>query len=97
MEKPLSRFDRYVLAQLMLLFGFFSLILVAVYWINQAVRVFDQLIADGQRAWAVLTLSALSLPLVIAIVMPMAAFAAAVYDEQAKFRQRASHRSSNGF
>ena len=31
----------------MVLFGFFSLVLVLVYWINRAVVLFDQLIADG--------------------------------------------------
>ncbi len=63
----------------MVLFGFFSLILVAVYWINQAVLVFDQLISDGQSAGAVLAYTALTLPSVIAIVLPMSAFAASVY------------------
>ncbi len=31
-----SRFDRYLLSQLLALFGFFSLVLVAVYWVNRA-------------------------------------------------------------
>ena len=75
----MSRFDRYVLSQLLVTFGFFSLILVAVYWINQAVLVFDRLIADGQSAGAVLAFTALTLPGVIGIVLPMSAFAAAVY------------------
>ncbi len=33
----MSKFDRYMLSQLMTLFGFFALILVSVYWINRAV------------------------------------------------------------
>ena len=75
----MSRFDRYVLSQLLVVFGFFSLVLVAVYWINQAVLVFDRLIADGQSAGAVLAFTALTLPKVIGIVLPMSAFAASVY------------------
>lgn len=75
----LQRFDRYVLSQLMVLFGFFALVLVSVYWVNKAVDLFDQLIADGHSAVIFLEFSALSLPAVIALVLPMSAFAAAVY------------------
>ena len=63
----------------MALFGFFALVLVLIYWINRAVALFDQLIADGQSAWVFLELTALSLPLVIRLVMPIAAFAASLY------------------
>lgn len=75
----MSRFDRYLLSQLLTLFGFFSLVLVSVYWINQAVRLFEQLIADGQSAWVFLEFSLLTLPNVIRMVLPVSAFAAAVY------------------
>lgn len=63
----------------MVLFGFFSLVLVLVYWINRAVVLFDQLIADGQSAGVFLEFTALSLPSVIRLALPLAAFAAAVY------------------
>lgn len=62
-----------------MLFGFFALVLVAIYWINSAVRLFDQLIADGQSAAVFLEYTALTLPNVIRITLPMAVFAAAVY------------------
>ncbi|AGI68294.1 putative YjgP/YjgQ family permease [Octadecabacter antarcticus 307] len=75
----MARFDRYMLSQLLVLFGFFSLILVVIYWINRAVRLFDRLIADGQSAWVFLELTSLSLPSVIRIVLPLSAFVAAVY------------------
>jgi len=75
----LARFDRYLLSQFLVLFGFFALVLVSIYWINQAVRLFDALIGDGQTAWVFLELTALTLPNVIRIVLPMAVFAAAVY------------------
>ncbi|MCK0151028.1 LPS export ABC transporter permease LptF [Marivita sp. S6314] len=68
-----------MLSQLMVLFGFFALVLVSVYWVNRAVVLFDRLIADGHSAGVFLEFSALSLPSVIALVMPMASFAAAVY------------------
>ncbi len=64
---------------MMVLFGFFALILVSVYWINQAVRLFDRLVGDGQSAMVFVEFSLLTLPRVIALVLPMAAFAGAVY------------------
>ena len=63
----------------MVLFGFFALVLVAIFWINKAVRMFDRLIADGQPAWVFLEFTALTLPGVIGVVLPIAAFAGAVY------------------
>lgn len=74
-----TRFDRYMLSQFMVLFGFFALVLVAIFWINKAVRMFDRLIADGQPAWVFLEFTALTLPGVIGIVLPIASFAGAVY------------------
>lgn len=75
----MGKFDRYMLSQLLVLFGFFSLILVLIYWINRAVSLFDRLIADGQSAWVFLELTSLSLPGIIRIVLPLSAFVAAVY------------------
>lgn len=74
-----TRFDRYMLSQFMVLFGFFALVLVSIFWINKAVRMFDRLIADGQPAQVFLEFTALTLPGVIGIVLPIAAFAGAVY------------------
>lgn len=73
------RFDRYLVAQLMAHFGFFALVLVGVYWINRAVILFDQLMSDGQTALVFIEFSLLSLPNVIKLVLPIAAFVAAVY------------------
>ena len=75
----MARFDRYMLSQLMVTFGFFSLVLVLIYWINAAVRLFDQLIADGQGAAVIMELILLSLPNVIRLALPLSAFAASVY------------------
>ena len=63
----------------MVLFGFFALVLVSVYWVNNAVKVFDRLISDGHSAAIVLEFTILSLPNVIRSVMPIAAFGSAVY------------------
>lgn len=75
----MTRLDRYVLSKLMALFGFFALVLVSVYWANRAVMMFDSLISDGQTAAVVLEFTALTLPYVIRIVLPVAAFAATIY------------------
>lgn len=75
----MSRFDRYVLSQYLLFFGFFALILVAVFWINRAVVLFDRLIGDGQSALVFLEFTALALPNLVRMVLPIAAFASAVW------------------
>ncbi len=75
----MGRLDRYVLFQLLAVFAFFALVLVSVYWVNRAVRLFDQLVGGGQSLLVFLELSALTLPNVIRLVLPVAAFAAAVY------------------
>ncbi|AUH32166.1 LPS export ABC transporter permease LptF [Paracoccus tegillarcae] len=75
----MPRIDRYILSQMLTLFGFFALVLVSVYWINRAVSLFEQLMSDGQTALVVLEFTALTLPLVISVVLPVAAFAATAY------------------
>ena len=75
----LGRFDRYMTGQLLALFGFFSLVLILLYWVNRAVALFDELIGDGQSAWIFLEFTALSLPGIIRLVLPLAAFVAALY------------------
>ena len=75
----MARFDRYVLSQLMVLFGFFALVLVSIYWINRAVKLFDRLIGDGQTAMVFAEFTTLTLPSVIRVVLPIAGFAATLY------------------
>lgn len=82
----MARLDRYILSQLLRVFGFFSLVLVSVYWVNQAARLFDQLIRDGQPLLVFVEFSALSLPILIRTVLPVAAFVAAVYVTQTLLR-----------
>lgn len=73
------RIDRYMLSQLLVLFGFFALVLVTVLWINRGVSLFEQLISDGQSALVFLEFTALGLPKLITTVLPIATFAATVY------------------
>lgn len=75
----MSRIDRYLLGQLLSVFAFFTLVLVAVYWVNRAARLFDAVVGGGQSFWVFLELSALTLPNVFRVVLPLSAFAAAVY------------------
>lgn len=75
----MSKFDRYMLSQLLLLFSFFALVLASVFWINRAVVLFDRLIGDGQSTLVFLEFTALGLPRLISTVLPLATFAAAVY------------------
>ncbi|MEX3015744.1 LPS export ABC transporter permease LptF [Gymnodinialimonas hymeniacidonis] len=75
----MGQYDRYVLRQLVMLFGFFSLVLVSVYWVNQAARLFDSLIADGQNVSVFLEFSALTLPWIVQLILPVAAIVATLY------------------
>lgn len=62
-----------------MLFCFFSLVLVSVYWVNQAARLFDSLIADGQNVSVFLEFSALTLPWIVQLILPVSAFVATLY------------------
>ena len=75
----MGRFDRYILSRLLLGFGFFSLVLVGVYWVNRAVVLLDRYLSQGQAGQLVLEVTLLSLPSIILLVMPIAAFVAVLY------------------
>ncbi len=75
----MAKFDRYMLSQFLTLFSFFALVLVAIFWINRAVLLFDRLIGDGQTALVFLEFTVLGLPNLITTVLPIATFAGAVY------------------
>lgn len=83
----MTRIDRAILAQLLRVFGFFALVLVAVYWVNRAVSLFEDMIADGQALATVLEFTALSLPMLVRVVLPIAAFAAALFVTHQMLRQ----------
>ena len=43
----MSKFDRYFLNQLFVSFLFFSIVMIAVFWVNKAVILFDKLVSEG--------------------------------------------------
>ncbi len=75
----MAKIDRYILSQLMGPFAIFALILIGVYWTGRAIGLFDQLIGDGQSVMVFLEIMILFLPQVVAIVLPVVSFAAAIY------------------
>ena len=75
----MSRLDRYILRQLVAALGFFVLIFTGVVWLTQAVRLIDTVVASGQGARIFLEFSALVLPQVFVIVLPLAGIGAALY------------------
>jgi lipopolysaccharide export system permease protein len=74
-----TRLDRYILQQLVAAFGFFVLVFTGVIWLTQAVRLIDTVVASGQSAQVFLEFSALVLPQVFVIVLPLAGMGAALY------------------
>lgn len=67
-----------MLQQLLMLFGFFSLVLALVFWVNKAVSLLDWLMGDGQSVTTFLQLTLLSLPTILVRMLPIAAFVATV-------------------
>lgn len=74
----MTRYDRYCLARLSVMFGLACGVLAAVFWVNQAVALSGRLIGDGQSLMVLVEFTALALPAVIRSAIPLAAFAAAV-------------------
>ena len=58
----MSKFDRYFFNQLLVSFLFFSIVLIAVFWVNKAVILFDKLISEGHSAAIFFEFSLLALP-----------------------------------
>lgn len=71
--------DRYILRHLLKSFGFFVLVFTGVVWLTQAVRLIDTVVASGQTARVFLEFSALVLPQVLTIVLPLSAIGATLY------------------
>lgn len=71
--------DRYVVGQTVGPFLFFVLVFTGVIWLSQSLRVIDTVVNNGQSAQVFLEFTALLLPLVLSIVLPVAAFAATLY------------------
>lgn len=75
----LTRLDRYILSQLFGPFVFFLVIFCGILWLNQAVRIIDLVVGNGQSGMVFLEISALLVPPVLQGVIALSGFAAAVY------------------
>lgn len=75
----MTRLDRYVIGQILGPFGFFALIFTGVIWLTQSLRIIDLVVNNGQSAAVFLEFTALLLPTVMAIVLPIAGFAATLF------------------
>ncbi|MEO0913609.1 MAG: LptF/LptG family permease [Pseudomonadota bacterium] len=75
----MRRLDGYVLKHLLVAFAFFTVILTGVIWLGQSVPLIDTVISSGQSLMLFLMFSLYVLPFVLMIVLPLAAFAGAIY------------------
>lgn len=75
----MRRLDSYIFRQILGPFLFFVLVFTGVIWLTQSLRVIDTVVNNGQSARVFLEFTALLLPLVLSIVLPVAAFAAVLY------------------
>ena len=75
----MTRLDRYILGQLYAALGFFLLVFTGVVWLTQAVRLIDTVVASGQSALVFLQFSALVLPQVLVIVLPLSGIGASLF------------------
>jgi len=71
--------DRYLFLLLQGPFGFFTLILVGVVWLSQSLRIIDTVINNGQGVQVFVEFTALLLPMVFTMVLPVAALGATVF------------------
>src|SRR5438445_7765012 len=75
----MPRLSTYVLKQLLGPTAVFALLLTAVVWLTQSLRLLDLVINRGQSASTFLYLSALVLPSLLVIILPIAFFSGALY------------------
>ena len=71
--------DRYIVRQLAGPFVFFLFVFGGILWLNQALRIVDVVIENGQPGMVFVELSIYLLPRVLESVFPVAAFAAALF------------------
>lgn len=75
----MRRLDTYIFRQILGPFLFFVLVFTGVIWLTQSLRVIDTVVNNGQSAKVFLEFTALLLPMVLSIVLPVALFAAVLY------------------
>ena len=75
----MRRLDSYIFRQILGPFLFFVLVFTGVIWLTQSLRVIDTVVNNGQSAQVFLEFTALLLPMVLSIVLPISVFAAVLY------------------
>lgn len=75
----MPRMSTYVLRQLIEPVALFSFLLTAVIWLSQSLRLLDLVINRGQSAPTFVYLTALMLPQLLVIILPVAFFGGALY------------------
>ncbi|MEO0819090.1 MAG: LPS export ABC transporter permease LptF [Pseudomonadota bacterium] len=75
----MGRLHRYLYRQLLGPFLFFVLVFTGVIWLSQSLRVIETVVNNGQSAGVFLEFTALLLPRVMTVVLPVSAFAATLY------------------
>ncbi|MEM9043430.1 MAG: LPS export ABC transporter permease LptF [Pseudomonadota bacterium] len=75
----MKRLDSYIFAQIIWPFFFFVLVFTGVIWLALSLRVIDTVVSSGQSAMVFLEFAMLLLPKVLVVVIPVSAFAAALY------------------
>ena len=75
----MSHLDRYILRQIAGPFLFFVMVFTGIVWLSQSLRIIDTVVNNGQSAGVFLEFTVLLLPMVMTIVLPVAAFAASLY------------------
>ena len=75
----LNRLDRYFLGQLIAPFGFFSLVIVGILWLAQALPLIDSVIESGQSGLIFLEITSYLIPRVLMVALPISALSASLY------------------
>ncbi|MGF1502721.1 MAG: LPS export ABC transporter permease LptF [Paracoccaceae bacterium] len=75
----MSALDRYVFRQMTGPFLFFVLVFTGVIWLSQSLRIIDTVVNNGQTAMVFVEFTVLLLPMVMSVVLPVAALSATLY------------------
>lgn len=75
----LNRLDRYFLGQLIAPFGFFSLVIVGILWLAQALPLVDSVIESGQSGLVFLEITSYLIPRVLMVALPISALSASLF------------------
>ena len=75
----MRKVDRYIFRQILWPFMFFVMVFTGVIWLTQSLRVIDTVVNNGQSATVFLEFTALLLPMVLSVVLPVALFAAVLF------------------